>query len=332
MPSPEKIIDIANAFYKSQTLFTASDLGVFGKIAELGKPDCPAIAKALGLDERGCRLLLDSCVAIGLLEKDADNYYSNTVDSSIFLVPGAPGDLSGAIRYNRDIYHAWSKTAELVKTGKPVEKPEIHLGEDEERTRNFVMSMHYRALGIGRAVVPMLDLTGCKKLLDVGGGPGTYATLIAQNNPDISCTTIDLPAVSAIAKGLIEQAGLSSRITALPGSYREIDFPDNMDAVIFFGVLHQESPESIINLFKKAYNALNSNGKVFVMDMMTDATRTAPEFSALFALNMALTTENGWVFSDSDICKWLTEAGFSGFTVNHLAPPMPHWLASATRP
>ena len=98
----------------------------------------------------------------------------------MFLVPGAPGDLSGAIRYNRDVYTAWGRLAEMVRTGRPVERPEVHLGEDGERTRTFVLSMHGRALGIGRSVVPQLKLAGRKKLFDVGGGPGTYSVLIAQ--------------------------------------------------------------------------------------------------------------------------------------------------------
>jgi hypothetical protein len=66
--------------------------------------------------------------------------------------------------------------------------------------------------------------------------------------------------------------------------------------------------------------------------MMTDQTRTQPPFSALFALNMSLTTTNGWVFSDSDLKNWLTQTGFTNFQCSPLAPPMPHWLASAEKP
>src|SRR5581483_5190289 len=108
-----------------------------------------------------------------------------TLLASVFLTPGSPADLSTAIRYNRDIYSAWGKLAQFVRTGAPVEAPEIHLGDDPERTRTFVMSMHGRALGIGRGVVPLLDLAGRRKLLDVGGGPGTFSVLITQAFPDV---------------------------------------------------------------------------------------------------------------------------------------------------
>ena len=74
-------------------------------------------------------------------------------------------------------------------------------------------------------------------------------------------------------------------------------------------------------------------GIVHVMDMMTDETHTAPQFSALFALTMALTTDNGWVFSSEELKGWLEEAGV--LLISRCAPlpaPLPHWLASARKP
>lgn len=329
-PDPSKILEMASAFYESGVLFSASDAGVFAFLAEKPGAEVSDIAKGCGLDPRGCRLLIDACVALGLLVKDGAAY-RNTPEVSVFLVPGSPGDLSRAIRYNRDVYDAWGKLGQFAKTGKPVEKPDVHLGDDPDRTRAFVLSMHGRALGIGRAVIPGIDLSGRKQLLDVGGGPGTYSRLIAEKYPEISCTVIDLPAVATIADELTVEAGLSDRVKTIKGDYHTVDFPGGNDAVIFFGVLHQESPADIVALFKKAFASLNPGGIVYVMDMMTDATHTQPKFSSLFAVNMALTTINGWVFSDEELEGWLGEAGFTGFSCAPLPPPMPHWLAVAKK-
>lgn len=330
MLNPERIIDMASAYYDSCVLFTASDLGVFAKLADMGHADAESLASALRLDRRGIRLLLDACVAVGLLKKDGLNY-SNTPESSTFLVPGSPADLSAAIRYNRDVYPAWGKLGTFVKNGTPVEQPEFHLGQDSERTRTFVLSMHYRALAIGRAVLEELDLAGCRTLLDVGGGPGTYSVLISQKYPDINCTVVDLPEVVKVADELILQQGCADRVKTLAGDYRSLDFPPGNDVINFFGMFHQESPESILALLRKAYAALNPGGIVNVMDMMTDSTHAKPKFSALFAVNMALTTENGWVFADSELTGWMQEAGFTDCTVKPLPPPMPHWFATARK-
>jgi SAM-dependent methyltransferase len=327
---PDSIIATANAFYESCVLFAASDLGVFAALAARPNQDAAALALACNLDPRGARLLLDACVAIGLLAKTGERY-ANTPEAAVFLVPGSPADLSGAIRYNRDVYAAWGKLPELVRTGQPVEKPELHLGGDKARTRAFVLSMHGRAMGIGRSVVPMLDLSGRKCLFDVGGGPGTYSAMIAKANPQISCTVLDLPGIVAVADELLASQDLGERVRTVAGDYHTATFPPGMDAVIFFGVLHQESPGSISDLFRRAYASLNPGGIVYILDLMTDATHTQPKFPALFAVNMALTTPNGWVFSDAELGGWLECAGFGNFTCRPVPPPMPHWLASAVK-
>jgi ubiquinone/menaquinone biosynthesis C-methylase UbiE len=321
---------MASAFFDSCVLFTASDLGIFRKLAEFGEADLETIASACSLDRRGGRLLLDACVALGLCEKRGGRY-RNSPEAALFLVPGSRADLSGAIRYNRDVYSAWGKLREMAQTGKPVEKAELHLGEDEERTRTFVLAMHHRALGIGQAVVPLLDLSGSRNVLDVGGGPGTYSMLIAQAFPGVESTVLDLPEVVKIAAELVSQAGMTQRIKTLDGDYHIMPFPDGNDAVLFFGVLHQEDREAIRDLLRRARDSLIPGGRVYVLDMMTDSSRARPKFSALFSLNMALTTERGRVFSDEDLAGWLAEAGFSDFSCRPLPPPMPHWLASARR-
>ena len=82
-PNPQSIVEMASAFYDSCVLFTASDLGIFKKLADLGSADSNRLAEALKLNARGTRLLLDACVAVGLLEKQEETY-RNTLESEAF--------------------------------------------------------------------------------------------------------------------------------------------------------------------------------------------------------------------------------------------------------
>ncbi len=321
MKSISEIVDLASAYYGSAVLFAAIDCDVFSRV-EKGEfaPDVP----------RGMRLLLDACVAEGLLEK-RDGSYFNTPSSMAALIPGAPADLTNAIRYNRDVYPAWGRLAEFAKTGKPVERPELHLGEDAARTKAFAASMFGRAMGIGRGIVPMLgSLSG--KVLDLAGGPGAYAILMCQANPDAKCVTVDLGAIAEEAKGYVAKFGLSERIECRAGDYHTDEYEaDSYDVVTIFGALHQESSEQIVDILKRACRALKKGGTLHVLDMMTDATHAAPKFSALFAVNMALTTQNGWVFSDDELKGWMIEAGLKPGETRQAPPPMPHWLVSAVK-
>jgi len=324
MKSIQDIVDLASAYYGSAVLFAAIDRGVFAAV-ETTDGSCAAIAGATGSSERGMRLLLDACVAEGLLEKDGSTY-RNTPAGKMALVPGGKADLTKAIRYNRDVYPAWGRLAAFVESGKPAERPEIHLGEDAARTKAFAAAMFGRAMGIGRGIVPMLGtLEG--KVLDLAGGPGAYAIQMCQANPGMSCVTVDLAAISAEARNYVAQFGLAARIECRAGDYHADEYESEAyDAVTIFGALHQESPEQIVDILKRARRALRPGGRVIVLDMMTDATHTAPKFSALFAVNMALTTANGWVFSDAELKDWMREAGFKPGETVSVPPPMPHWL------
>ncbi len=328
-----EIVDLASAFYGSAVLFSALELGIFKAIDDAGgAAEAGPLAEDLGVSFRGLSLLLDACVAVGILGKEEETYF-NTEAGRMALVPGAAADLSKAIAYNRDVYPAWGKLSELVKTGEPVEPPQLHLGDDAQRTRRFALSMRSRALAIGRAVVPMLDMEGCEKLLDLAGGPGTYAELIVQANPGLKCVTVDVPAISAVARECVEKAGLSELIECRAGDYHTDEYEaETYDAVTIFGALHQESPQQIRDILSRAYRALKRGGRIFILDMMTDRTHTEPPFSALFAVNMALTTDNGWVFSDQELKGWLEECGFEAGDTHAIPPPMPHWIISAVKP
>jgi len=324
MKSIQEIVDLASAYYGSAVLFAAIDNAVFQRVesAEVRVDDL----------KRGERLLFDACVAEGLLEKKG-NVYANTPAGKMALIPGGPADLTKAIRYNRDVYPAWGQLSAFAQTGKPVERPEIHLGEDPVRTKAFAASMFGRAMGIGRSVVPMIDFVEKKdeiRLLDLAGGPAAYAILLCQENPSLTCVTVDLKAISAEAASYVSKFGLSNRIECRAGDYHTDTYEKGVyDAVTIFGALHQESPEQIVDILTRAHDALRPGGRLFVLDMMTDATRTAPKFSALFAVNMALTTENGWVFSDEELKTWMRQAGFKPGETIPVPPPMPHWLVTA---
>ena len=169
MKSLPDIIDLASSFYGSSVLFAAVGADIFTAVAEAGaEATVERIAARCSGDLRATRLLLDACVALGILEKTETAcegarppcrcVYRNTPAGNLALVAGSPHDVRGAIAYNRDVYPAWGKLPEFLRTGVPVEAPAIHLGDDADRTRAFALAMHARALGIGRSVIPFLDL------------------------------------------------------------------------------------------------------------------------------------------------------------------------------
>lgn len=311
-------------------LLSANRLGVFSALSD-GPMTAEGVAETCGAHPRTTAMLLNACVAQGLLESH-DGRYENTALAATFLVEGSPAFLGNALRYSEDLYPVWGNLSEAVRTNAPAMRSETILGDDPEKTRNFVYAMHDRASGIARSLTACLDLSGRTQLLDVGGGPGTYSMLLAEKTPGLQATVLDLPEVVAIAEEIIADFGFSERVTVAPGSYLDTDFAPGNDVVLMSGMLHRETPDTCRMLLSKAFDALVPGGLVVTADVFFDnETKDSPPFATLFALNMMLTSDHGSAHAVPEMSRWMAEAGFSQVDVKPLPPPMPHTILTAVK-
>ena len=329
MPDPSSIVRLSTAYWESQALLTANRLHVFDMLSEGGK-SAPDVARMLSLDTRATTLLLRACVALGLLREDAGTF-ENTPVAATFLVSRSPAFMGNVIRYSDQLYDTWGKLEQSLRSGKPALSAETYLGDDPTRTRQFVQSMHDRALGIARTLVGMLDLTDRRALLDVGGGPGTYSVLLTQRFPGLSAEVLELPGVAAVARELIASAGASERVTVRDGDYHVAPFGSGKDVVLMSGMFHRESDATCRSLVARAAECLVPGGLLIVSDVFTDADHTQPTFATMFGLNMMLTAPEGGVHADADVRGWMSECGLGDTRVTPLPPPMPHRVVLGTK-
>ncbi len=327
--SPAGIMALSTAYWDSQALLTANRIGVFDTLAPAGLT-ADALAERLNLEPRPTRLLLNACVALQLLEFDA-GVYRNSAQSNAFLVSGSPGYLGNAIRYSDNLYGAWGELESTLRGGGPAMESATYTGADHQVTRDFVYGMHERAIGIGRTMVELVDLTGRERLLDVGGGPGTYSALFAECYPSLTCRVMDLPGVVAHAMDIVASFGVADRVATTEGDFTRDPFPQGNDVVLISGVFHRESVAGCRRLIEKARDALVPGGLLVVSDVFADADGVSPAFATLFGLNMMLTAPDGGVHADVDVARWMTELGFEVPRIDPFPPPMPHRVIAATR-
>jgi hypothetical protein len=315
---------LATAYWESQVFLTAHRLRLFEALAAAPRT-VPETAAALGTHPRPTRLLLKACVALGLVE-EAAGHFCNSPLSQAFLVPGSPTYIGNTVRYSDDLYPIWGQLERALRENQPPLLPMAYLGDDPQRTRHFVYGMHDRALGIGSALVNLVDLTGRRHVLDVGGGPGTYAALLTRRYPTLHAQVLDLPEVVALAGEILTHMGAHERVTTVPGDYHTAPFPEGNDVVLMSGVLHRETPATCQALISRAWHSLEVRGLLMVADVFTDASGTHPPFATLFGLNMLLTATDGGVHADADVVAWMGQTGFTQIDLRPFPRPMPHTL------
>lgn len=323
------LMQLTLGYWRSQVLFAAARLGVFDALAA-GARTAADVAARCGAAPGHMGRLLNACVAVQLLQREEDGY-RNTPLAERFLVAGGEQYLGNWVTFMGDFYGAWGGLAEAIRTGRPVEDGFGRLAAGEEYTRHIILAMHEYAMGPGRELVSRLSLPGCRRLLDVGGGAGSYAILLAHTHPELEAVVFDLPAVVPITREVVAAQGLSDRITTQAGNYLDDDLGTGYDAVLLSNMLHQESPETCVRLFRKAAAALVEGGTLIVQLSFLNRDRTGPPWAVLQSLQLLLSYESGRAYTTDDILALLPEAGFGHAEVRKLSLVAAESLILATR-
>ena len=309
--NPGSLLRLSGSYWQVCTLHTGVKLEVFTLLSS-GPQGAEALCHALKGDLRGVVALLDALCAMGLLVKK-EGLYANSPAAEQFLVKEAPGYVGYMILHHHFLMDPWNRMSEAVLTGRPVETRISGATEEAER-ESVLMGMFNIASATAPGVAKALDLSGCHRLLDFGGGPGTFAIHLCMENSHLQAEVYDLPTTRPFAEKIIARYGLECRIGFRDFNFHEdhLPEPESFDAVWISHILHGEGPEDAQGVVTKAMGALKSGGRIFIHDFILEDLRTAPLFAALFSINMLVATDAGQSYSESEIRMMLEKAGASG--------------------
>jgi SAM-dependent methyltransferase len=308
---PEEVMTEAREFMKSRVILTAAELDLF---TYLGKEPSSAdkIAGKLGLDQTALTRLLDCLVVFGLIDKEKGPY--RITEKGALLSADHPETILPMILHMNHLWETWSGLTESVRKGHQGQT-EPGLKFEEKSMKAFIGAMHVVAKGMSAEIAESLDLKSYRKLLDVGGASGTYTMAFLRKNRGMRAVLFDLKGVIPIARERLEQEGLLDRVELVAGDFYKDDLPGGCDLALLSAIIHQNSPEQNINLYKKVYRALIPGGVILIRDHIMDETRTKPPGGAIFALNMLVNTRGGDTYTLNEIKGTLEKAGFTEVTL-----------------
>ncbi|MFI7547949.1 methyltransferase [Actinoplanes sp. NPDC049599] len=327
MLTPTPLMDLVTGFWSFKTFAAAVELDLFSRLAG-GRTLTVAAAEAeLGLPERPADLLLTACASLGLLER-AGAGYRNSALAEEFLVRGKPYYFGGQVTYcDRRTYLPWHRVGEALRTDRPLTwdpatSASMFTTADPQLLATFWEAMYSTSIFTARALAGAVDLSGRRRLLDVGGGSGAYPIELCRRQAGLTATVLDLPHVCEIAAGKIDLAGLGDRITTRAGDFlADPALPGGHDVLLLSMILHDWDEPTNRALLAKAHAALPPGGLVIVSELLLDADRTGPAPAALMGMNMLVETEGGRNYSDAEYADWLAGAGFTDIrTVRFDAP------------
>ncbi len=303
--NPGLLLKLSGSYWQTCALHAGVKLDIFTVIGDqylTGKQ----IAEKADIDERAIIMLLNALTAMNLLNKEGETY-QNTTASKAFLSKDSNRFIGYMIKHHHHLMDSWAHLDQSIKTGKPIRERSSF--SEEERRESFLMGMFANAMYIAPEVASAINLTGRKHLVDIGGGPGTYAIHFCLKNPELKATVYDLATTKPFAEKIVEKFGMEDRIDFSAGNYIKEGIKGTYDVAWLSHILHGEGPEDCLIIIRKAVSSLEPGGTVLIHDFILDNTMDGPLFPALFSLNMLLGTPKGQSYNEAQLIEMMYKAG-----------------------
>jgi hypothetical protein len=289
----------------SKHLFVAAELGLFEHIADSGST-LDELSARIGVPRRTLRMIADAMVALGFVERRGDLYLNGPV-AATFLAGRTPADLRPMMRFwNRLSYPRWMNLEPAVRTDGATAGG-YHGGFTPEDQRIFSEGVESVTAGAAQALAAGYDFARHRRVIDLGGGTGSFLIFILTRHPHLQGTLFELPAVTGISRQRIASSAVASRIEVHEGDFLKDPIPHGHDAAILANIIHGLSPEQNVALFRAIRDAVPPGTRLLIVDFWTDPTHTDPVFAALMTGEFLVNAGGGDVYSRDEGEGWLRQ-------------------------
>ena len=324
---PEQINELSRQFWNSAVLRAGIKLGVFPLLNDQSL-SASQVAEHLQAAPRFVEAFLESCTILGLLQKTGDTY-ANAPMASAFLIPGKLDYVGNLVLHITNYWHTWGNLDTLIREGRTELPFENGYTDAPTYWTDYMEGQHNRATaGQGQNLAASVDLSGCRKLLDLGGGAGSYSMALCEANPMLHATVVDVKEPLEIAAPLIREQNLQNQITLVEGDIEKIALDRDYNAVLISGVVLIKSEADCRHIFRRAYDALLPGGIIIVQDFMRvdqgEKRRFLDTMMDMYVL-VGFAPGAGDRYGDA-YAAWLQETGF----INPRQIPLPTQLAIVT--
>jgi SAM-dependent methyltransferase len=304
----DDLLMLGHGYQRSMILLCALKLGVFRALSN-GPLGDSALARRIGADAAKLSILLDALVALGLLSKTALRYRNSKVARE-FLLPGARSQES-ILLHHLDGWSDWGRLAATVRAGRAQRG-----GPDGGYQENFIRGMEENSRERAAAVARKFPVGVGERVLDLGGGPGTYAVAWAKAYPGSDVTVFDTPGTLRVTRKILSEKGTEARVRLVEGDFLKDPIGGPYDLVWISQILHAFPRADCLKLLRKARLALAPGGRAAVQEFLVSEGKRSPPGPTFFSVHMVAVTEGGRAYAAGEVSAMMKSAGFRKVAVD----------------
>lgn len=307
---PETITKHLDAVYSAFALHAGMKLEIFTHLRD--KPlSAKQLSRMTGAHLYKLQPLLYILVQAGLL-KNENSKFSNTPEAQAFLVKGKPEYIGGRVGLNSSNWKRMLDTADIVRAGKPAvayDDP-ASPGDMEDLFRG----LYSGAVSDARHLIQNHDFSGCKNLLDVGGGSGGLGITFAKEFPQLNVTIMDLPSVTPITGEFVRKEKISDQVNVIAANAVSDTLAGSYDVVVARHLIQVLSSGDAQKLLGNIAGLLKPGKQLHIIGYVLDDSRQSPPGAVNFNLVLITSLEFGEAYTEQEYKSWLDAAGFENYS------------------
>ena len=323
MPT-ENLQHLATGFHVARALYVAAKLGVADLLAD-GPKSGTELAAATGTHAASLERVLRLLACVGLFSQDDARRFALT-PVSMPLRSDAAQSLRDVIVFQLgdEAYRAWGELMHGVRTGATGFDRAFGAGVWAYRSRDlrygalFDRAMASVAGAHIDAVLAAYPFSEFRRVVDLGGGVGTFLVALLSANPGMQGVLFDLPHVAEAAEKQIAHAGLAQRCKVQSGDLFA-GVPEGADAYILSRVIHDWDDDHAGLILANCRRAMPQCGKILLLErVLPEAAARSEATRSLLVSDLTMMVMNGGRERTDDQYRRLLAA--SGLRLMRIVP------------
>lgn len=309
---------LASAYLPGALVAAAVELGLFERLTAPAAPE--EVAASVGASVEGTARMLRALAALGVVRHAGEGRFDCPHHEALRADrPESVGALF--LHHHRHVAPLFARLADSVRTGAPqhgawrfASAPPAPTAYEEltrhpEEVALFLRAMDRDGRGVGERIASAVDLRGCDRLLDLGGGGGAVARGLLRAVPGLVVESVDLGPACAYARARSEAHGLAGRHRLFERDLRRPLDLDPAPCVLLSAVLADfPAPERAL-VMRHAADCVAEGGTLLISERLLHDDRSGPVGAAMLSL-LTFAAFGGDQLSADDACALLAQVGF----------------------
>lgn len=323
--------DLIAGFVYAQVLAAFVEADLIEHIG-LGARSTRAVALHARMTPESAERLLKAGAALGLVESPAP-------DQWVLGPQGAPmlanPDALEMVRHHRAFYADMADPLALLRG----EAGETELrrfwdyrgmaGEGRDPAYSRLMAATQRM--VSAEATRAYPFARHRRMLDVGGGMGAFATAVGRAAPHLALGILDLPPVIEQAReALGGDADLVARTRLYPASFKTGPIPTDYDLVTLVRICHDHDDDVVRALFLRLARSMTRGATLLIVEPLA-GTRAAPAMGDAYFGFYLLAMGQGRPRTAREYRAMLDDAGFGPVREHRTDQPLVTRVLSARR-